>query len=207
MPQHMRMNWEWKASALPCSCQHLPETCRCHRAGALGEKDIAPFGLLTSEPSQIADLTAAEWVHARHSVLEPLHVHETLRKVDLIPAQRAEFRRAEAMPICDQDHCCIAVPVPAAITCGFPEQLDLFLGQVLARPPRSVWLPCWRDCPIYSVWHRLPCPLFCLDYPSSCFHSCPIYSQKWNSPDPNHQNQKWPKARSSADSADTSRRP
>src|SRR4051812_15434076 len=126
MPQHMRMNWEWKASALPCPCQHLPETCRGHRAGALGEKDIAPFGLLTSEPAQIADLAAAERVHARHSVLEPLHVHETLRKVDLIPAQRAEFRRAEAMPIRDQDHRRIAVPVPAAIACGFPEQLDLF---------------------------------------------------------------------------------
>src|SRR4051812_42238557 len=98
------MNREWKVSALLCPRKHLPETCGRHRCSALGDKDVAPFRLLTSEPAQIADVTAAERVHTRHAVLEPLHVQETQRQVDLIPPQRAEFRRAVAVTIRDQDH-------------------------------------------------------------------------------------------------------
>jgi hypothetical protein len=77
-----------------------------------------------------------------------------MRQIDLIPAQRAQLCRPQAMPVCDEDHRCVAVPIPPALARSLPEQLDFLGCQVFARPTSSVDLPPWRNCPIFDVWQR-----------------------------------------------------
>ena len=75
---------------------------------------MPPLRLLALEAAKIADLAAAHRMHARHSVLDALDMQEPVRQVDLIPAQRAKLGRPQAVPVCDEDHRRVAVPVSAA---------------------------------------------------------------------------------------------
>ena|SRR5712691_4503006 len=98
-----------------------------HRRRALGKKDVPTLWLLAVETAKIADLAAAHRVHTWHSVLDAPHVEEPVRQVDLIPAQRAQLGWSKPVPICDENHRRVAVPVPPVLARRFPEQLD-FLG-------------------------------------------------------------------------------
>jgi hypothetical protein len=67
-------------------------------------------------------------------------------RLDLVPLQIAHLGRPQATPEGDQDHCGIAVPVPATLQSHRHQRLDLGPGQILARP---------FNCGIYDGWCRL----------------------------------------------------
>jgi hypothetical protein len=54
-------------------------------------------------------------MHARNAVFDPVDVQGTGAEVDLIPTQRHQFRNAQPVPIGDQDHGRVAMPVAAAL--------------------------------------------------------------------------------------------
>ena len=95
--EHMRVHGEGKLGPFSYPREHLAEPGCGHRRRALGKKDVPPLRLLAVEAAKIADLAAAHRIHARHSVLDALHVEEPVRQVDLIPAQRAQLSRPQAM--------------------------------------------------------------------------------------------------------------
>ncbi len=151
-----RVHGEGELGPFSHSREHLAEPSGGDRRRALGKKNVPPLRLLAVEAAKIADLGAAHRMHARHSVLDALHVEEPMRQVDLIPAQRAQLSRPQPMPVCDEDHRCVAVPIASALARRLPEQLDFLGCQVLARPTSRVELPPRRDCPIFGVWRRSP---------------------------------------------------
>ncbi len=70
----------------------------------------------------------------------------TRGKLHLMPLQIAHLGRPQAVPVGDQDHGGIAVPVPAAFPRRSHQGLDLGRRQILARP---------FNCGIYDGWRRV----------------------------------------------------
>src|SRR5437764_14615929 len=128
MAEHVWVHGEGKLGLFSYPREHLAKPGGGHRRRALSKKDVPPLRLLAMEAAKIADLAAAHRMHARHPVLDALHVKEPVRQVDLIPAQRAQLSRPQAMPVCDEDHCCVAVPIPSALARRLPEQVDFLRG-------------------------------------------------------------------------------
>jgi hypothetical protein len=63
----------------------------------------------------------------------------------------------QAMPISDQDHRAVAMPVASALAGCFAQRLDFGGGQVLARPNLAVVTPCRRIDPLADnsqTWRR-----------------------------------------------------
>ena len=61
-------------------------------------------------------------------------------KMHLVPAQVAQLRRPQAVPVGDQDHGGVAVAVAVGLG-GLDQLLDLGLGQMLARAQLGIRLP------------------------------------------------------------------
>jgi hypothetical protein len=90
-------------------------------------------------------------MHARRPILETPHVHKPALQIDLIPAERTQFRRSQSMPVRDEDHRCVAVTVSRARPCTL-DQLPHFLdGEVFAWPALRIQKPPRGYCPIYGV--------------------------------------------------------
>ena len=77
---------------------------------------------------------------AGRSVLGPVDVHSALVELDLVPLQVAQLGRSQAVTVGDQDHRCIAMSVPAALTSAVHQCLDLALNEI------------FPNCTVYSVW-------------------------------------------------------
>ncbi len=82
------------------------------------------FHLFALEPSQRAYLSTAHRMHTRRPVLETPHVQEPATEIKLIPSQCAQLARPEAMPVCNQNHRRVAMPVSSAIARGLHEEPD-----------------------------------------------------------------------------------
>lgn len=63
---------------------------------ALGKKDVPPLWLLAVEAAKVADLAAAHRMHARHPVLDALHMEESVHQVDFDPSAARTARLVEA---------------------------------------------------------------------------------------------------------------
>jgi hypothetical protein len=59
-----------------------------------------------------AELDAAERVNRRRAVLGAADVDLPMSKVDGVPAQRHQFDRAQTMPVGQQHHGGVAMPIP-----------------------------------------------------------------------------------------------
>ena len=53
------------------------------------------------------------------------------------------------MPVCNQDHGRVSVPVAGPFAGSFLEPLDLLFGQVLPRPELGIGCPA-GNCPVYD---------------------------------------------------------
>src|SRR5579862_5514030 len=74
MPQHMRMDREWKRPVLPYPGDHLPEAGRRDWCSSLREEYVAPLDLLALEPTKVTDLGTTHRVYARRAVLYTTHM-------------------------------------------------------------------------------------------------------------------------------------
>jgi hypothetical protein len=93
---------------------------------------------------------------SRRPVLETPHVHEPAFRIDLIPAERAQLRRPQPMPVRDEDHRRVAVPIPPARPRAFDELPHFLDRETFARPALRIQKPTRRRCPVYGVRSRLP---------------------------------------------------
>src|SRR5690242_19921628 len=90
-------------------------------------------------------------MRAWDAVLQALHMEQPLFEIDLIPAQRHNFRNAKAMAIRHLDHRCVAGPVPSDATRCLDRLLDFARCQVLSSAPLRVRNSLrWRHFPIFS---------------------------------------------------------
>ena len=87
----------------------------------------------------------------RRPVLETPHVHEPALMIDLIPAERAQLRRPQPVPVRDEDHRRVAVPVSPARARALDELPHFFGGEIFAWPTLRIQKPPRGHCPIYGA--------------------------------------------------------
>jgi hypothetical protein len=107
--------------------------------------------LLALQTPQRAYLDPAHRMHARRPVLETPHMHEPALQIDLIPAERAQLRRPQPMPVRDEDHRRVAMTIPPARPRAFDELPHFLDGEIFARPALRIQKPPRGHCPDYSV--------------------------------------------------------
>src|SRR6516162_11394558 len=90
-------------------------------------------------------------MHARHAVLDAGDMQKTMHQVRLLPPQRTQFGRSEAMPVGEQDHG--RVPVAMAVAAGsLHKPFDLTLRQVLTLAVVRVGQATSANCSLYRGW-------------------------------------------------------
>src|SRR6516164_911176 len=112
-------------------------------------------------------------MHAWHAVLDAGDMQEAMHEVHLLPPQRAQFGRSEAMPVGEQDHG--RVPVAMAVVPGsLHKPFDLTLRQVFTLAVMGVGEATSANCSLYSGWWPgLLCRIHWDNYPVSmvrCSH-------------------------------------
>src|SRR5215472_9002285 len=91
-----------------------------------------PGRLIAAQLAQRANFDTAQRLDAVVTSFAPDYLQSPGFEVDLIPAQRHEFANAQPVPICDQDHGGVSMPVAAALACRIAQQVNLTFGQILA---------------------------------------------------------------------------
>lgn len=78
------------------------------------------------------------------AILAPARVQHALSEINLIPAEGYKLADSERVPVGDQDHRGVPVPVPSDLLSGLRQLFDLCRGQKLPAPAFSVGaLPGW----------------------------------------------------------------
>src|SRR5262245_28074277 len=104
-------------------------------------------------------------MHAGDSVLDPVNVQPALGQLDLLPLQVADLRGPQAVPIGDQHHGRVAMPVAAMLSGAVHQPLDLALGEVSPL-----------DCQVYDAWCAFLGCRFHADKPSLRGNDCLAYT-------------------------------
>src|SRR5215831_19208123 len=80
-------------------------------------------------------------MYAGDPVLDPVNVQAALGEFDLLPLQVADLGGPQTVPIGDQDHGRVAMPVAAMLSGALHQPLNLALGEVSPL-----------DCQVYDAW-------------------------------------------------------
>ena len=96
----------------------------------LGNEYVGVFGVVAPQLTQSPHLVTADRMHAGNAVLDAVNMQASLRKLDLLPLQVADLRGSQAVPIGDQDHGRVAMPVTAILAGTVHQPLDLALGEI-----------------------------------------------------------------------------
>jgi len=70
-------------------------------------------------------------VHARRAALAAADMQTAGGKLDLVPLEVAKLGRSQAVPVANQDHRGVPVPVPAHLAGGRHQSLDLGAGEII----------------------------------------------------------------------------
>jgi hypothetical protein len=100
------------------------------RATTLGTEDVGTRRLLPLQAAECPKLVALDWVDAWRSPLASANVEPPGIEFDLMPLQIADLRSAKAVPVGDQDHDGVAMPIPARLTSRGHQLFDLIGGQI-----------------------------------------------------------------------------
>ena len=115
--QHVAVNAEPEAGSLTSTSDHALIPGHRERRQALGNEDVhraCPLGCFPLEPSQRPQLLPAQRMHTRHAALGATDVQLAGGEVDIVPTQRHQLTRPQAMAVGDQDGSC--VPMAPAIS-------------------------------------------------------------------------------------------
>jgi len=86
-------------------------------------------------------LVTADRMHAGNAVLDAVNVEAALGQFDLLPLQVAHLRGPQTVPIGDQDHGRIPMPIAAMLAGAVHQPVDLALGEIAPL-----------DCQVYDAW-------------------------------------------------------
>jgi hypothetical protein len=118
-PQACRSMCGWIGNGMPARsprrADERVEAFGRHRSTPLGRKHMRPWRLLALKAAQGAELVPLDGMHARRSSLGPADVETACRQLDLVPLQIADLHGTQAVPVGDQDHGGVTVPVPARL--------------------------------------------------------------------------------------------
>src|SRR5215831_3082420 len=104
-------------------------------------------------------------MYAGNPVLDPVNVQAAFGSLDLLPLQVADLRGSQAVPIRDQDHGCVAMPVAAMLACAVHAPLDLALAEIASL-----------DCQVYDAWCAFLGSRFHADKPCLRGSDCLAYT-------------------------------
>src|SRR5262245_326846 len=106
-------------------------------------------GLFAQELAQRAALPRRYRMHAGISTLSPAYMQAPGGEVDVVPAQRHQFRGPKTVAVSDQDS--RGVPMPRAVLLGgLDEPLDLAIVEIFTAA--------LANCYIYCGWSRFAKP-------------------------------------------------
>jgi hypothetical protein len=152
MAKHVRMNLNFQPGVVPGPLDHAAEARDSERRAAHRDEDERVFRRLTSQSAQCPQFLTIQGVRGRRSILDAADVKNALIEVHLIPTKIGQFRGAQPVPVCEQDHRRVAGAFPI-LACRRHEALDLVLDQVLARPQFLVRPAARRgDCAFFGGW-------------------------------------------------------
>ena len=83
------------------------------------------FRVIAAELTKRPHLVTADWMYAGDPVLDPVNVQAALGEFDLLPLQVADLGGPQTVPIGDQDHGCVAMPVAAMLSGAVHQPFDL----------------------------------------------------------------------------------
>lgn len=183
VPQHMGVWLQFaEASNFARTFDHAVEASRCERAAALGsEYPLALRFLFPLEPAECPQFIAVDRMRASNASLSTADVKRGTVEVHVCPLQVAQFRRAQAVLVAQQDHSRVAVPPSVLGRCG--SQALNFLGrQILARPVFAVHsAPRRFDCSLFCGWRHQLELRFCHGNSSLLIGKCSYTSRNTNS--------------------------
>ena len=81
--------------------------------------------------------------------LRSLNMQSATVEVNLIPAQAADFRSAQPVPVRNQDHGSVAMAIAGSLAGSLLEPLDLPFGQVFPGPELGIGGSA-GNCPVYD---------------------------------------------------------
>jgi hypothetical protein len=147
MAQHVAVDEEWKAGGLASAGNHaLPATDRDARRSL--NKDVDGTRRLRRSRSSRCSARGPLPPSGCTLVMPPLappHMKVASPNIDVVPAQRHELGRAQAMAIGEQDSRRIPM-APAVAPRGLHQLLDLALGQEPASSAPVTKLPDGANC-------------------------------------------------------------
>ncbi len=132
--QHVRMDRKRHPGALAEAYDQCVEALGRHGAAALGNEDVRSGRLLPLQTAQSTDLVTLDRMHAWCAPLTPADVQAPGIELDLVPLQIADFGGPKTMSVSQQDHGCIAMPVPARLARSRHQAFDLGAGEIFPGP-------------------------------------------------------------------------
>jgi hypothetical protein len=139
VPEHMRVNRKGQLGFLTCLRDHLAHAVSAHRAAALAQEyKPTVAGPVTGKLAKRPQLIALHGVSRRHAILRSPDMEVPSFKLDLIPPKSNHFRHPQAVPVSQQDHAGIPLPVSSTPRCGLQELRNLGRRKVLPRTQFSV---------------------------------------------------------------------
>jgi len=130
MPQHVWMHSESESRRAAGALDHPQEPSRCYWRSGFGHEHIRARPLQRSQGSKLRPM---QGMNTSAAALRAVHMQAALSKIDLRPAKATKLRRAEAMPIGQQDCTSIPSAIAASLARSVDQPFDLGLGQILTR--------------------------------------------------------------------------
>src|SRR5215467_898262 len=88
-------------------------------------------------------------MHAGNAVLDAVNVQAAFGQLDLLPLQVADLRDPQAVPIGNQDHGRVAMPIATMLPSTVHQPVNLTLGEVASL-----------DCQVFDGWSAFSGPRF-----------------------------------------------
>ena len=143
MTEHMRMDGESQLRPGPGTRHNLPKGRVRHRSFALRHEDVGRGRIFARQLAEGTEFDPVQGMRAWQSVLPPPDVEQAIPEVDLVPAERNQFRHAQAVAISQLDHGGIPVPMPPEAFGHAYESLDFCGRQIFTASPMRIGALAW----------------------------------------------------------------
>ena len=143
------MDREWQLCGLPGPSDCLQESCGRSGTTALGDENVSRFHIFTMKLPQCPDFPAAERMDVVDPALGSSDMQAATVELNLVPPEPAHFRGSKPVPVCDQDHGGVAVPIAGRLAGSFLQPFDLLFGQISPGAELGIGGSA-RNCPVYD---------------------------------------------------------
>jgi len=147
VPEHVRVNRKRQLCGFSSPGDCFQESRGRGGTAALGDEDISRRWILTTQLAQRSDFPATKRMDVVDPAFRSADVQSPAVEFDLIPAEAAYLRGTQPVPVREQDHGGITVPIAGSLAGSFLEPLNLLFEQILPLPKLGIGGPV-GNCPV-----------------------------------------------------------